>query len=139
MTTAPEDSNTAPKTYWAMLNRLPYNKKIPAIPPLEVDASFISDYRKKANLFNNLFATICTPIKSNSVLPPLLYKTNKRISSFRVSNKDTLSVINSLDSSKSHGYDNVSVTMAKNGSESVIIPLKIISEESLNKGIFPEI
>ena len=53
MTTKLEYSNAAPKTYWAILNRLLYNKKIPAIPPLFVDGSFISDYSKKANFFNN--------------------------------------------------------------------------------------
>ena len=71
--------------------------------------------------------------KNNSVLPPILYKTNTSISSFRVSNKYILSVINSLDSSKSHGYDNVSVRMAKICSESVTMPLKIIFEELLIK------
>ena len=34
MTTKLEHSNTAPKTFWAILNHLLYNKKIPAIPPL---------------------------------------------------------------------------------------------------------
>ena len=80
MTTKLED--TAPKTYWAILNRLLFNKRIPPIPPLLVDGSFVSDYCEKANLFNNLFATTCTPIKNNNVLPPLSYKTNNRISSF---------------------------------------------------------
>ena len=80
MTTRLED--TAPKTYWAILNRLLFNKRIPPIPPLLVDGSFFSDYCEKANLFNNLFATTCTPIKNNNVLPPLSYKTNNRISSF---------------------------------------------------------
>ena len=132
MTIKLEDSNTAPKTYWAILNRLLCNKKIPDIRRLLVNSNFISDYCEKANLFNNFFVTIC-------VLPSLLYNTNTRISSFRVLNRDILSVINSLDSSKSHGYDNVSVRMAKICSESVTIPLKIIFEESLKKGIFPEI
>ena len=76
-----EHSNTAPKTYWAILNRLLYNKKIPAISPSFFDGSFISDYCKKANLFNNFFISICTPI-TYSVLPPVLYKTNTRMKSF---------------------------------------------------------
>ena len=63
MTTKLEHSNTAPKTCWTTLNRLLYSKKVPAIPPLFVDGSFISDYCKKANLFNNAFVSICTPIK----------------------------------------------------------------------------
>ena len=53
-----EHSNTAPKTYWTILNCSLYNKKIPAIPPLFVDGSFISDYCKKSNLFNNFFVLI---------------------------------------------------------------------------------
>ena len=44
-----------------------------------------------------------------------------------------------LPSSKSHGYDNISIKMMKICSESVTIVLKIILEESLKKGIFPEI
>ena len=73
----------------------------------------MSDYSKRANLFNNFFASVCTPIKSNSVLPTLLYTPDTRISSFRVSNKDILSIMKLLDSSKSKGYDNVSVKMVK--------------------------
>ena len=78
--------------------------------------------------------------KSNSVLPPLLYKTNTRINSFYVTNKDILSIIKSLSSRKSHGCDNTSIKMIKICSELVTIPLKIIFEESLKKkGISPEI
>ena len=131
MITKLEYSNAAPKTYWAILNRLLYNKKIPAIPPLFVYGSFISDYCKKANLFNNFFASISTPIKNNSVLPPLLYKT--RINSFFVTNKDMLPIIKSLDSSEPHGFDNISIKMTKICSESVTISLKIIFEDSLKK------
>ena len=68
MTTKPEHSNTALKTYWAILYRLLCNKNIPAIAHLFVDGNFISVYCKKANLFNNFFVSICTPIKNNSLL-----------------------------------------------------------------------
>ena len=61
MTSKLEDSNTASKTYWSILNRFLYNKKIPAIPPLLVDGTFISDFCEKANLFNNEAVTI--PLK----------------------------------------------------------------------------
>ena len=138
MTSKREDSNTAPKTYWSILNRFLYNKKIPAIPPLLVDGTFISDFCVKANLFNNFFTSICTPIKNNSTLPPFTYKTNTRINCFHVANKDVLLIINSLDSSKAHGYDNISIKMIKRCNDSITIPLKIIFEESLKKGIFPD-
>ena len=48
-------------------------------------------------------------------------------------------MIKSLDSSKSHGYDNILIKTINICSESVTTPLKIIFEESLKKVIFPEI
>ena len=70
------------------------------------------------------------------MLPPLL-----QISSFYVVNKgkDILSIIKSLASVKSHGYDNVAIKIIRNCSDSVSIALKTIIEESLKKGLFPEI
>ena len=62
MTTKLQDPKTAAKTYWAILSRLIYNKKIPAIPSLLVKGKFVSDFCEKTNLFNNNFASICTPI-----------------------------------------------------------------------------
>ena len=134
-----EDSKTAPKTYWTILNCLIYNKKIPAIPPLFVNGNFVSDFSVKANLFNDFFASICTPIKNSSVLPPLTYRTNKNLNSLRISQQDILLIIKALDSSKAHGYDNLSVKMIKFCEESITIPLKIIFDESLKCGVFPEI
>ena len=64
MTTKLQDPKTAARTYWAVLIRLLYKKKIPAIPPLFVNGKFVSDFCEKANLFNNFFASICTPIKT---------------------------------------------------------------------------
>ena len=62
MTKKLADSNTSSKSYWTILNRLLYNKKLPTIPPLLVDGKMVSDFGKKANIFNNFFASICTPI-----------------------------------------------------------------------------
>ena len=73
--------------YWTILNRLLYNKKIPAIPPLFIKGKFVSDFNVKANLFNEFIALICTPFKNASVLPPLIYKTRKELNSFGVIEK----------------------------------------------------
>ena len=76
------------------------NKKIPAIPPLPVDGKFVSDFYEKSNIFNNFFASICTPIKNASTLPSSSYRTNTRIKPFSISEKDILSIIKSLDPTK---------------------------------------
>ena len=59
------------------------------------------------------------------------------MSSFLVSNKYILSVINSLDGSKSHGYDNVSTKMIKTCSESYL--QNHYKKKSIKKESFPEI
>ena len=61
------------------------------------------------------------------------------MSSFKVTEIDILSIINSLDTTKAHGYDNLSIRMIKMCGESIILPLKIIFQESLKKRKFPEI
>ena len=66
MTKKLADFNTAPKTYWTILNRLLYNKKLPTIPPFFVDGKFVSDFCEKANIFMNFFVSICTPINNTS-------------------------------------------------------------------------
>ena len=55
MTTKLQDPKTAAKTYWAILSRLLYKKKIRAIPPLFVNGKFVSDFgRKEIFLINFL-------------------------------------------------------------------------------------
>ena len=120
-------------------NKSLYNKKIPAIPQLLVDGNFVSYYNKKANLFSNFFASICTLIKNASALPCFSYRTNSRINSFHATEMDKLLIIKSLDPTKAHGCDNLSVRMIKICNESITIPLKIIFTESLKNGVFPEI
>ena len=47
-------------------------------------------------------------------------------------------IIKALDSSKAHGYENLSIKMVKLCEKSITIPLKLIFEESLKFGVFPE-
>ena len=89
------DSNISSKTYWTILSRLLYNKKILTIPPLLADGKLVSDFCKKANIFNNSFS----------------YKTGSRITSFHVTENDILAIIKTLDPNKAHGCDNISIKM----------------------------
>ena len=65
------NSETAPKTYWKILSRFLSNKKIPSILPLLVNGEMISNFSKKAEIFNKFFASQCTPLSNTSTLPPL--------------------------------------------------------------------
>ena len=44
-----------------------------------------------------------------------------------------LLIIKNLDSSKAHGWDNISIKMIKICGESITVPLKIIFEQSLKE------
>ena len=65
----PNGPITAPKTYWKIINRFLSNKKIPAIPPLLVNGEIISDFSRKASIFNKFFASQRTPLQNSSILP----------------------------------------------------------------------
>ena len=96
-----------------------------------VDGKFVQDFCEKANLFNNFFSSICTSIQNTSILTPFLHRTNARITSFYDTKEDIPLIIKNLDSSKAHGWDNISIKMIKICGESITVPLKIIFEQSL--------
>ena len=58
-----DNAKTVPKTYWSVINKFLSNKKVLIIPPLLVDSELVSDFKQKANVFNNHFASQCTPMK----------------------------------------------------------------------------
>ena len=116
-----------------------YNKKLPTIPPVLVDGKLVSDFCKKANILNNFFASICTPIDNASCLPSFSYRRGSRIKSFQVTENDILAIIKTFDPNKAHGCTNISIKIIKICSQSLILPLKIIFEHSLQECKFPKI
>ena len=75
------DLTTGLKTYWSLLKTLLNNKKILRIPPLLQDNKYVTDLKKKAELFNLFFAKQCSIIDNSSELPlNFLKKTDKSIS-----------------------------------------------------------
>ena len=128
---------TAPKTYWKILNRFLSNKKIPSIPPLLVNREMISNFSKKAEVFNKFFASQCTPSSNTSTLPPLTIKTDKRLSSLKINEDDILSIIKSLNSNKSHGWDKLSIRI-KMCNKTLVYPLKLIFKASIQEGVFQD-
>ena len=130
------NSETAPKTYWKILNRFLSNKKIPSIPLLLVNGEMISNFSKKAELFNKFFASQCTPLSNPSILPPPTIRTDKRLSSLKINEDDILSIIKSLNSNELHGWDKLSIKMVKMRDKTLVYPLKLIFRASIQEGIF---
>ena len=70
---------TGLKTHWLILKRFLIKVKIPTIPPLLVNGSFVTVFGKKASIFNYFFADQCSAINNGNVLPQISYKTNRRL------------------------------------------------------------
>ena len=82
--------------------------KIPAIPPLLVNGMFVTDFSKKASIFNFFFAEQCSIFNNRSVLPEISYKTHKRLINITISTEDLTKIIKDLNPNKAHGHDNIS-------------------------------
>ena len=108
------------------------------IPTLIVNNFVVSDFTAKANLFNNSFASQCSPVVNSSTLPNFCYKTQKRISDLEIKENDILLIIKILNPNKAHGCDNVSIRGIQLCGKSIAKSLKYLLESSLRAGIFPK-
>ena len=126
------------KVYWTLLKRFFNNKKIPLIPPLFHGNKYVTDFKKKAELFNSFFAKQCSLISNNSELPlNLHYATKKRSNALSFSNNDIEKMIQNLDPNKAHGHDKISIRMIKICGKSICKPLQLIFSQCIDTGSFP--
>ena len=116
-----------PKACWSILNTFLNNKEIPNIPPLNVNGIIISNFDKKAELFNSHFSSQYTPINNSSVLPSLEYKTNRRLASVNIKEDDIYRILKILNPEKAHGSDNISIRMIQLCGKAIVEPLRILS------------
>ena len=108
------DPKTSQKSYWSILKTFLNNKKIPSIPPLLHQDKFVTDFKEKANIFNNFFADQCSIVSNNSELPATrTKKTQESLSTINFSTDDILKIIRNLDPNKAHGHDIISILMIK--------------------------
>ena len=113
-------------------------KKVPIIPSILVNDKFVTNFLEKANLFNEFFSKQCQPLQNNSTLPKSnSYHTENRPTDITFGNEKLLKIIQSLDASKAHGYDGISIRKLKLSIPSIIKPLSIIFQNCLKSGIFP--
>ena len=109
------DPMTSAKTYWSILKLLLNNKKIPCIPPFFYQNKYVTDFKKKAELFNCFFTKQCSVISNPSELTSniLKKKTDKSISTVTFTSDDIAILVQNLDPNKAHGHDMLSIRMLK--------------------------
>ena len=117
-----DNNKTVPQTYWSITNEFLSNKKTPVISLSLVNGELVSDFKQKANLFNNYFISQCTPIKNCSKLLNFSYKAEKILTSFDVKDDDILPFIKYLNVDKAHGWDQLSIRITKTCGDSITFP-----------------
>ena len=76
---------------------------MPCIPPLFHQNKYVTDFKKKAELFNCFFAKQCSIINNSSECPfNLCKKTGKSISTVTFTSEDIARLIQNLDPNKAH-------------------------------------
>ena len=132
------DPQTNAKTYWSILKTFFNGRKIPIIPPLLIDGKIVSDFKEKANKFNEFFSRQCTPLNNGSKCPGHPYFiTNERLSSVVFDDHDIIKIIRALNINKSHGHDDISIRMIKICDSALVKPLSIIFHNCIKSGSFP--
>ena len=125
------------KVYWSIFKSFLIGK-FPCIPPLFENNEYITDFKKKKELFNSFFTNQYSLINNNSQLPRTFsYKTNERLYSIKINDDDILKIITKLDPNKAHGHDKMSIRMIKICSSSICKPLRLIFNHCIDSGIYP--
>ena len=126
------------KTYWSILKTFFNGKKVPLIPPLIINDQLVTDFKVKANHFNNHFSSQCSVINNDSQIPSShIFTTFDKLNSIAFNEGDILKIVQNLNPNKAHGHDKISIRMLLLCSTSVIKPLSIIFRNCISTGIFP--
>ena len=118
--------STSAKSYWNILKTFYNKRKIPLIPPLLVNNSFVTDFKEKANLFNEFFCKQCTAVANDSTLPTLLETPNESLSPLEIIASDIGKIIKALKVNKAHGHYEISIRMLKLCESAITEPLYLI-------------
>ena len=113
--------------------------EIPRIPPLLIGEKFITNCKDKAEHFNKFFVAQCKPLQNTSSLPPLIHITNTKLGTFDIGHETIINLVKGYNVNKTHGSDNISIQMIQLCGHSICRPLRIIFNNIISTGIFPEL
>ena len=125
--------------YWSLVKKMLNKAKVPEIPPRLENGVFVLDFASKAQIFNDYFILQCTTLDTGSEVPNDLPPEFSQLAEFSISDKKILTITRNLNPNKAHGWDEISVRMIKICDVSLVKPLKLILENCLCQGIFPEV
>ena len=80
----------------------------------------------------------CSTIDTGSLIPHHTLPVAPPLTYFVISSEKILSIIRSLNQDKAHGWDDILVRMIRLCNRELVFPLKLIFENCLRQGVFPE-
>ena len=132
------DPATGQKIFWTSFRRMSNKKKETNIPPILENDVYVSNFHKKAKIFNDYFADQCKNNINGSTLPTFCLKTNASISHINPTLGQITDIIRKLSPNKAHGCDGLSVAMLQICPSEIALPLSIIFNECISSGTFPD-
>jgi len=130
------------KTIKEIINSSPDKVNMPK--QFKVNNTLVTNKQVIANEFNTFFTNIGKNLASSILQPPnrsisdyLNSPCDKQFNFSKISNADTLKIINSLKSKTSKGFDHLSSALLKQIKDEICEPLTHIINKSLDTGIFP--
>jgi hypothetical protein len=145
-------SNNKTKTTWSIINELLGKQHhTQGIQKISIEGKHLITQQNIANAFNTYFSTIIDKTNKDSQgnirhgnphtycyldqgvgesHPPLVFKT--------FSTQEILSIIRSIKTKNSSGYDEISTKLLKISANYICSPLTYICNKSVLTGIFPE-
>ena len=132
------------KENWKLINELLNNvSKTTIINELIVDENKIIGDENIANEFNKFFSCIGTNLAENinpcDVDPLSFIKPTQHNFTFQIISHDKIrEIIMQMNTTKSSGYDKISVKLLQAAGNSIVGPLTHIFNQSLRTGIFPD-
>ena len=100
----------------------------------------VVDFKEKARLFNEFFASKSTPIANDSLLPRFVaLNSESSLSAINFNNDDIVKIIRSFNINKAHGHYNISIRMIKIYDKAIAKPLSIIYKNCIDTGIFSDL
>ena len=106
-------------------------------PLLDKDRNLIADPQGMANILNDFFSSVFT-VDDNTNPTPERQNFETVIENFEVTFKDIEIAIDATKAGKAPGPDTITSTVLKKCKKSLLLPLKIIFERSLNSAQVPD-
>ena len=101
--------------------------------------SLLPIFRPKLTFLMNCFVEQCSIVPSKSVLPPLIFQTNNKLSNTAIDETEILKLICKLNIKNDHSCDELSIKMVKLCDNTIALPLCLVCEKCLASGTCPQI